>query len=52
MFYYYNVYAGTKHIDLVRAISEQDAINQVYMKFGGASRYTGYSADNFVAIRA
>lgn len=52
MFYYFNVYAGTKHIDLVKATSEKDAIEQCYMRYGSASKYTGMSRDNFRAVRA
>jgi len=52
MSYYFNVYAGNKHIDLVRALNEDDAINQVFMKFGSASRYSGLAHSNFRAERA
>lgn len=55
MFNYYNVYlvnaAGKKikHIDLVKCISESTAAEQVYMKYGNASKYTGWGRNNFVA---
>ena len=49
MFRYYNVYVGNKHIDLVKAINEQDAINQCYMRFGSASKYSGLGRNNFRA---
>ena len=52
MMYYFNVYAGSKHMDLVRAFNESDAINQVYMKFGSASKYSGLGLDSFRAERA
>jgi hypothetical protein len=41
-----------KHIDLVKCISEQTAAEQIYMKFGSASAYTGWSRNNFVAEKA
>jgi hypothetical protein len=49
MFRYYNVYVGDKHIDLVKAINKQDAINQCYMRFGSASKYVGLGHNNFRA---
>mgnify|MGYP001333536910 FL=1 len=52
MFRYYNVYVGSKHIDLVKAISEYDACNQCYMRFGSASKYSGLGLDNFKAVVA
>ena len=58
MFHYYNVYLvdtngkKIKHIDLVKCISEQTAAEQIYMKFGSASAYTGWSRNNFVAETA
>jgi hypothetical protein len=52
MFRYYNVYVGSKHIDLVKAISEQDACNQCYMRFGSASKYSGLGLENFRAEKA
>ena len=52
MIYYFNVYAGNKHIDLVRALNEDDAINQVFMKFGSASKYSGLGINSFRAERA
>ena len=52
MIYYFNVYAGNKHIDLVRALDEDDAIKQVYMKFGSASKYSGLGINSFRAERA
>jgi len=51
MFKYYNVYVGTKHIDLVKAINEQDACKQCYMRFGSASKYSGLGLDNFRAVQ-
>jgi len=52
MFRYYNVYAGNKHIDLVKALNKQDAINQCYMRFSSASKYSGLGRDNFKAVVA
>ena len=49
MVYYYHVYAGKQHIDLVKATSEEDACNQVFIKWGNAS---SYSAQSFKAVRA
>jgi len=55
MFYYYHVYLvdsngkKLKHMDTVRCISERTAAEQVYMKFGSASKYTGAGRANFVA---
>ena len=52
MMYYFNVYAGSKHMDLVKAFDESDAIKQVFMKFGSASKYRGLGLDSFRAERA
>ena len=58
MFYYWHVYIvdekgnTTKHIDLVRAISESSAVEQSYMKFGSASKYSGLGKHSFKAVRA
>ena len=52
MFYYYNVYVGNKHIDLVKALNEQDACKQCYMRYGSASKYTGLGLENFKAVPA
>ena len=52
MFRYYNVYVGNKHIDLVRALNEQDACKQCYMRFGSASKYSGFGLENFKAVLA
>jgi hypothetical protein len=55
MFNYYNVYLvdangkKIKHIDLVKCVSESTAEQQVYMKYGNASKYTGWGRNNFVA---
>lgn len=55
MFRYYNVWLvdasgkKVKHIDTVKCISESTAEEQCYMKFGSASKYTGWGRDNFVA---
>ena len=52
MFRYYNVYVGSKHIDLVKALNEQDACKQCYMRYGSASKYTGLGLENFKAVSA
>lgn len=55
MFRYYHVWLvdatgkKVKHIDTVKCISEHTAEEQCYMKFGSASKYTGWGRDNFVA---
>ena len=50
MMKYYRVFKdGTPVNGLVRAISENDAINQVYMKLGSASRFSGMSRDQLIA---
>ena len=55
MFNYYNVYLvdangkKVKHIDLVKCISKSTAEQQVYMKYGNASKYTGWGRNNFKA---
>lgn len=42
MIRYYNVYYdGQLMARGIRAMSESDAVNQVYMKTGSASAYTG-----------
>ena len=40
---------GTPVNGVVRAVSESDAINQVYMKLGATSLYSGTSRERFVA---
>ena len=50
MMKYYRVFKdGTPVNGVVRAINEKDAINQVYMKLGSASRFSGMSRDSLVA---
>jgi len=57
MFYYYHVWLvnnegkKVKHIDIVKCISESSAVEQVYMKFGSASKYSGLGKASFVAER-
>lgn len=48
---YYNVYAGNKHIDMVIAKNEQDAIHQVTNKYGNASSYTSL-VNEYKAVKA
>jgi ribosomal protein L20A (L18A) len=49
---YYNVfYDGQLMVQGVRAYSEQDAIEQVYMKTGSASAYTGKARRLYSASR-
>ena len=40
---YYNVYAGNKHIDLIKADNEMAAMEQVERLFGEASYYVSNS---------
>lgn len=35
----------------VRALTENDARNQYYMKYGGASRYSGIGMNNIKAVK-
>lgn len=52
MFAYYDIYYdGDLVIRGVRACSESDAIEQVYMKMGGASAYTGKAHRLYTASR-
>ena len=57
MFYYYHVWVvdmngkKLKHIDTVKCISESSAVEQVYMKFGSASKYSGLGKAMFLAER-
>jgi len=50
MFKNYRVFKDGHPVNgVVRAINEQDAINQVFMKLGSASRFSGMSRDRLVA---
>ena len=55
MFRYYHVYLvnekgeRTKYIDTVKCVSKEAAENQCYMKFGSASKYTGWGRHAFKA---
>ena len=50
MFKNYRVFKdGTPVNGVIRAVDENDAINQVYMKLGSASRFSGMSRDQLVA---
>ena len=57
MFFYDNVFLvdgngnHIKHIDMVAALSESSARQQVYNKFGSASKYSGWGYDNFKAVK-
>lgn len=51
MFNYYEVFLNDKFVGTFKDFSQEGAINQAYMKFGGASRYTGAGRDSFTAIR-
>ena len=55
MFNYYNVWLvdsegrKLKHIDTVKCLSESTAEQQCFNRFGSASKYSGWSRDNFKA---
>lgn len=49
MINFYNVFERGKYVTVVKAVSEKDACKQVYMKKGGASRYTGKSIEDYKA---
>ena len=50
MFKYYRVFKDGYEVNgVVKAVNENDAINQVYMKLGSASRFSGMSRDQLVA---
>lgn len=50
MFKNYRVFKdGTPVNGVIRAIDEKDAINQVFMKLGSASRFSGMSREQLVA---
>jgi len=53
MIAYYNVYyEGQLVAQNVRAVSESDAVEQVYLKTGGASAYTGNAHRLYTASRS
>lgn len=41
---------GTPVNGVIRAVNEKDAINQVFMKLGSASRFSGMSREQLVAV--
>jgi len=50
VFNYYNVFLSGKFVGTFKDFSQEGAINQAYMKFGSASRYTGAGRNSFTAI--
>jgi hypothetical protein len=48
--YYYHVLIGTKHIDLVKASSGEEAIKLIEIKFGSSKVYS--SIHQYQAVRA
>jgi len=58
MFRYYHIYlvnsSGNKekYIDTLKALSKQSAEEQTYMKYGSASKYTGWGRSNFLSEEA
>ena len=49
MIRYYWVFCRSKLIGCFRALSEDDAKQQAYMKHGGASKHSGHSRNDFSA---
>lgn len=50
MFKNYRVFKDGNPVNgVIRAVNENDAINQVYMKLGSSSRFSGMSRDRLVA---
>lgn len=49
MFNFYNVFEDDRYITVVKAVSEEDACKQVYMKRGSASKYSGKGLNNYRA---
>jgi len=55
MFQYYHVWLvdnegrKLKHVDTVKCISNTTAEQQCYMRFGSASKYSGWGRSNFKA---
>jgi hypothetical protein len=53
MFHKYTIYYKGKFFGVVpRAVSENDAVTQVWMKNGSASKYSGPSFSDFSAKRS
>lgn len=58
MFKYYNVYLidadgkAKKYIDTVKALNENSAEEQCYIRYGSASKNTGWNRNNFRAVIA
>ena len=46
----YEVYCGERFIGQYRALNEQSAIQQAYMKTGSASAYTGNARHMYKAV--
>ena len=56
MFHLYHVYqidryGVMQYVETVRSVSESSAIEEIYMRLGSASKYTGASRESFVAER-
>lgn len=48
---FYWVFKNGEYLCCLKAMSEKDAINQAYMKWGSASAYTGNSRAAFSAMQ-
>jgi ribosomal protein L20A (L18A) len=51
MFNYYKVFLNDNLVGTFKDLSEEGAIDQAYIRFGSASRYTGAGRNSFTAIR-
>lgn len=49
-YYYYHVFLGFKHIDLVQAVTGEHAVQIVEAKFGSANQLS--TEHNYRAVRA
>ena len=50
MFKIYNVYCKGKYIDMVKALTPDQACKMCYMRYGSASKYSGFGLQNFKAV--
>ena len=50
MFKIYNVYCKGKHIDMVKALSPEQACMVCYKRYGSASKYSMLGLENFRAV--
>ena len=52
MFYDFHIYYDGEYVTTVRALSEDSAIDRVYMQYGSASAYSGKARRLFTARKA